>query len=129
MMDDMLTDAELAYMRETQAQARPTPATLSRRVTTRSPSGGQVDTWSEAEPVMVRLDGAADRIPAAIAARYDVAALAKVTMDITTDVRSGDRLTVTPTEVYQVVTDGDPDRWQTAQVVWANRQGYPPRDV
>lgn len=123
----MLTDAELAYMRETQAEARPTPATLERRVVARSPSGGQIDTWADPEPVDVRLDGAADDVPEAVASRYDVASLAKVTLDLVTDVRSGDRLTISPVEVYQIVTDGDPDRWATAQVVWANRTIHPAR--
>lgn len=129
MSDDLLTAEELAYMRETQAEARPTPATLERRVTVRTPTGGQSDTWTAGEAVTVRLDGSPDSIPAAVAARYDVATLTKVVMDLAPDVRSGDRLTVTPTEVYQFVTDGEPDRWATAQVCYANRQTYPTREA
>lgn len=122
-----LTDDELAYMREVQADNRPTAATLTRRAVGRDASGGQVDGWTDPELVDVRLDGAPDKVPAALAARYDTGALVKVVMDLALDVRSGDRLTVSPVEVYQIVTDGDPDRWATAQVVWALRTVYPRR--
>jgi hypothetical protein len=122
-----LDDADLAYMREVQAEHRPTAATLSRQVTTRTPTGGSTSTWDEGTPVDVRLSAPTDEVPAALAERYGVAALVKVVLDLVSDVRSGDRLTVSPTEVYQVVTDGTPDRWATAQVVWAVRQTWPSR--
>lgn len=122
-----LTDEELAYMRSTQAEHRPTEATLARRVTTRSPSGGSVDTWDDEQPVQVRIDAAKDKVPEALAARYPIAGLAKVSMDLALDVRSGDRLTVSPTQVYEVVTDGEVDEWTTAQIVWVNRTVRPAR--
>lgn len=122
-----LTPEELAYMRETQAEHRPTEAELQRRVTTRSPSGGSVDTWAGGEPVAVRIDGAKDRVPEALANKYGVDAMAKASLDLVHDVRSGDRLRVSATEVYQIVSDGTPDAWATAQIVWMLRVVWPTR--
>jgi hypothetical protein len=34
---------------------------------------------------------------------------------------------VSPTEVYEIVTDGELDEWSTAQIVWLNRLARPPR--
>jgi len=122
-----LSAEELAYMRETQAEHRPTEATLSRRESSRSPSGGSVDTWGEEQPLDVRISSSKDKVPEALAAQYGLEGLAKASMDLVHDVRSGDRLTVSPTEVYQVVTDGTPDQWATAQIVWLNRSVRPAR--
>lgn len=125
---DGLSAEELAYMRQTQAEHRPTEATLSRRTSVRTPSGGSTDTWVPDEaPVDVRISHAKDEVPEALAARYGMAGLAKASMDLVLDVRSGDRLTVSPTEVYEIVTDGEVDAWTTAQVVWMNRQTRPAR--
>lgn len=122
-----LSDDELAYMRETQAEHRPTPATFDRRTSVRSRDGGMTDTWVGAEPIQVRLDAAKDHIPSALADQYGLASLTKITLDQARDIRSGDRITVDASEVYQVVTDGDPDRWATAQVVYGVRQTFPAR--
>jgi len=122
-----LTDAELAYMRETQAEHRPTAAELARRVSVRSPTGGQTDTWAEAEPVQVRIAPAGDQVPQALADRYGLEGLAQVTLDLARDVRAGDTLRVSPSEAYQIVTDGEPGAWATAQTVWANRTVRPKR--
>jgi hypothetical protein len=124
---DLLTPEELAYMRETQAEARPTEATLSRRESTRSPSGGTVDAWGEPQPLDVRIDSGKDKVPEPLAAKFGLAGLAKASLDLVHDVRSGDRLTVSPTEVYEVVTDGELDEWSTAQIVWLNRLVRPAR--
>ena len=123
----MLTPEELAYMRETQAEARPTEAALSRRISVRTPSGGTTDTWGEGDPVQVRIDASKDEVPEALASRYGLAGLAQVSMDLVLDVRSGDRLTVSPAESYEVVTDGEVDAWATAQTVWVNRLTRPAR--
>lgn len=125
---DGLTPEELAYMRQTQAEHRPTEATLSRRTSVRTPSGGSTDSWVPDEaPIDVRIDSAPDEIPEALAARYGIAGLAKATLDLVHDVRSGDRLTVSPEQVYEIVTDGEVDTWTTAQVVWMNRLTRPAR--
>jgi hypothetical protein len=125
---DGLTPEELAYMRQTQAEHRPTEATLSRRTSVRTPSGGSTDSWVPDEaPIDVRIDSAPDEIPEALAARYGIAGLAKATLDLVHDVRSGDRLTVSPEQVYEIVTDGEVDAWTTAQVVWMNRLTRPAR--
>lgn len=124
---DLLTPEELAYMRETQAMARPTEAALSRRSSVRSPSGGSTDTWGPDQPLDVRIDSGKDKVPEALAAKYGIAGLAKASLDLVHDVRSGDRLTVSPSEVYEVVTDGELDEWSTAQIVWLNRLTRPAR--
>lgn len=126
-MSEGLSAEELAYMRATQAAYRPTEAALERRVSTRTATGAQTDTWPTSEPVQVRIATAPDKVPAPIAAKYGVSGLAKVTMDRVFDVRDGDRLRVSPTEVYQVVTEGDPSEWSTAQQVWAKRTVFPAR--
>lgn len=121
-----LTDADLAYMREVQAEHRPTPADLTLQVLAGDGSGGRSRTWSVATPVMVRIDGQPDEVPAAVAERLQGGTAYQIVMDMV-DVRSGDRLTVSATEVYELVSDGDPDRWATAQVVWAQRITFPAR--
>jgi hypothetical protein len=126
-MADGLTAEELAFMRETQADHRPTEATLSRRVSERAADGGQVDDWTEGDLVAVRLNTAPDKVPEALASRYGLAGLVHCSMDLVHDVRAGDRLEVTPAEVYEVVTEGEPDAWTTAQIVWLNRITYPSR--
>lgn len=122
----MLSEAELAYMRETQAQDRPVEASLRRRVQGTSASGGRVDTFQAPELVAIRLDGKESNAPASVLAVIGGGKPIKITMDLV-EVRSGDTLEVSATEVYQVVTDGDPDRWATAQVIWAKRIKWPVR--
>lgn len=119
---------ELAYMRETQAEHRPEEAHLLRRTTVRSPSGGQSDTWpGEGQLVAVRIDGAKDHVPDQLAAKHGLDNMAKASLDLVHDVRSGDRLKVTDSEVYQIVSDGTPDDWATAQIVWMVRIVWPAR--
>lgn len=126
-MGDLLTTEDLEYMRATQAEARPTTAGLRRAVVGRTPTGGSTTTWAAAESVTVRLDGSPDEVPQVVADRLEGGTAVQVSMDLALDVRSGDRLEVTPTEVYQFVSDGNPDRWATAQVVWAKRVKFPAR--
>lgn len=121
-----LSDADLAYMREVQAEHRTTPADLARQVLAADGSGGRTRTWGAAVPVMVRIDGQPDEIPAAVAERLQGGTAYLIVMDLA-DVRSGDRLTVSAAEVYELVSDGDTDRWATAQVVWAQRITFPAR--
>lgn len=121
-----LSAEELAYLRETQAEARPTEAQLRRRTQGTTASGGRADTWSDPEPVDIRLDGREQNVPQHVLAVVGGAKPVQVTMDLV-DVRSGDTLEVSVTEVYQVVTEPDPDRWATAQVVWAKRTIFPKR--
>lgn len=127
MADDLLDAEDLAYLRATQAEARPTPAELRRKVTARTPTGGTTTTLGDGIPVDVRIDSAPDQVPAPMAARLGPATPYKVTLDTGVDVRDGDRIDVSPTEQYETVSDGDPDRWATAQTVWARRVTYPPR--
>lgn len=116
---DLLTPEDLAYMRETQADARPTEAELRRRTQGTSASGGRVDTFSESEPIQVRLDGNELNVPPQVAGLVGTSKAVRITMDLV-EVRSGDTITVGQS-VFQVVTDGDPDEWATAQVVWAKQ--------
>lgn len=124
----MLSDEDLAYMRATAADARPTPADLLRRTATRTPTGGTAVGWGDPEPVMVRINGTPDEVPQPLADRFEGGTLVEVTMDLVLDVRAGDRLDVSPTERYEVISDGAPDAWATAQVVFARRTVYPARD-
>lgn len=119
-----LTDEDLAYMRETQAEHRPTAATL--RNVTEGPDGmgGTNPAEGEPEPIMVRVAQAED-IPEAIAAQYG-AGVVTITMDLVV-VTSGDRITVSPLEAYQVVSDGAVGTWTTAQQVLAVRTTWPPQ--
>lgn len=122
----MLTADDLAYMRETQAEHRPTAADLSTRTTVPDGMGGTTASWSDPVPVMVRIDGQPDQVPVNVAERLEGGTAYKVSMDLV-DVRAGDRLTVSATEAYEAVSDGDPDRWATAQVVWFRRTAFPAR--
>jgi hypothetical protein len=123
-----LTAEDLAFMRATQAEFRPTPAVLFRRTSGRTASGGQSDTFpTDGDPIQVRIDGNPDRVPAIIGDRLAGADAVKITLDQARDVRQGDQVRVTPAEVYTLVSEGDPDRWATAQVVWARRTVWPAR--
>lgn len=120
----MLDAEDLAYMRETQADARPTAASLVPR--TESPDGmGGTDTQDGTpRPVMVRV-AQADRVPEPLASRYGVGVVT-ITLDLTV-VTSGDAIRVTPTEAYEVVSDGAIGVWTTAQQVYAVRTVWPPQ--
>lgn len=123
-MTPPLDDADLAYMREVQAEHRPTAATLKARAETPDGMGGTTTTdAADGDPIQVRLDGTA-KVPDHLAQQYDVG-LTKVVMDLV-PVHAGDRIVVGPAEAYRVVSQGDPDRWATAQVVWAVREGAAP---
>lgn len=124
----MLSEDDLAYMRETQEEARPIEAQLRRRVQATSPSGGRSTTFQPDTPVGIRLDGRALNVPAAVLAVVGSGRPVKVTMDLV-EVQAGDELVVSDVEVYQIVTEADPDQWATAQVVWAKRTTFPPRRV
>lgn len=118
-----LTDEDLAYMRETQAEHRPTQATLVRRTETPDGMGGTTYTNGEPTPVAIRVAQAED-VPEVLADRYG-AGIVTITMDLAI-VTSGDRITVSPTEAYEVVSDGAIGEWTTAQVVLAVRTAWPP---
>lgn len=122
----LLEPEDLAYMRETQAEARTVPADLKRRAQGITASGGRTDSWQAAEPVMIRLDGQPSRVPDRIAALVGTDQPVKITMDLV-ECRSGDIVAVSATEEYVLVTDNDSDRWATAQVVWARRTKRPAR--
>lgn len=126
-MADLLTAEDLAYMRSTQADARPTTATLRRKVTGRTATGGTTTTWGAPVQVTVRVDASPDEVPTQMASRMGTATPYKIVTDPGVDVRDGDRLEVSPVEAYELVSDGDPDRWATAQVLWARRTTFPPR--
>lgn len=119
-----LTDDDLAYMRETQAGHRPTQANLIPRTEAPDGMGGTTTTPGAAQPVAVRIARAED-IPEALADRYGASVLT-VTMDLVT-VTSGDAINVSPTEAYEVVSDGAVTAWTTAQVVLAVRTTWPPQ--
>jgi hypothetical protein len=118
-----LTDDDLAYMRETQAEHRPTEATLRGRTEVPDGMGGTTTGNGAEATVGVRLDGNSNEAPDALQALHG-GDLVKVTMDLV-PVFQGDTIELSATEAYEVVTNGDPDRWATAQVVWAVRTAFP----
>lgn len=119
----MLTEDDLAYMRETQAEHRPTAATLQARSEVPDGMGGTT-TGNLGNPVPVQVRVAqADKVPEVLADRYGVGVVS-VTMDLVT-VQSGDTIRVSATEVYEVVSDGAIGAWTTAQQVLAVRTAWP----
>ena len=118
-----LTADDLAYMRETQAEHRPTEATLVPRNETPDGMGGSDVTDGDPQPVAIRVSQA-DEVPDALADRYGLGVVT-VTMDLAT-VTSGDAIRVSPTEAYEVVSDGAIGAWTTAQQVYAVRTVWPP---
>lgn len=121
----MLTEADLAMMRETQALTRPTDAELVRVTQGTTPSGGRGNVEAEPEPIKVRLDGREKEVPAQVTAVVGGGKAVKIVMDLV-EVRSGDIIRVGASE-FLVVTDGDPDEWATAQVVWTRQTKAPGR--
>lgn len=128
-MADLLNAADLAYMRETQAEARPNAGWLQRTALGRGPGGDRV-TVDLGEPVQVaaRIWHEPDDIPQVLADRYEGGTLVKISLDMVLDVRAGDRLT-SGGRSYELVSEGDPDTWSTAQPVWARRLDRPARSV
>lgn len=126
-MADLLGPDDLAYMRATQAEARPTPAVLKRRMVVRLADGGSRDSWGPGEPLNVRIDANPDEVPAEAAGRLRGGDAYAITLDLVLDVRSGDHLDVSPAEGYEIVSDGNPDQWATAQTVYARRYLFPTR--
>lgn len=122
-----LSADDLAYMRATAAESRPTTATYQRRVSTRTASGGTTQTYQAGEPIQVRIDGTPDDVPTVVGDRLQGGTAVKIHLDLLRDVRDGDRIVIDAAEAYEVVTDGDPDRWATAQAVWARRYLFPVR--
>jgi hypothetical protein len=126
---DLLTGADLDYMRATQAEARPTPVWLQRYGTTRLP-GGDVTRVPLGEPIpmLARIWDEPDQQPQALADRYEGGTLSKIALDMVLDVRAGDRITVDGTSRrWDIVSEGEPDAWSTAQPVWARRVDRPER--
>lgn len=119
----MLTDDDLAYMRATQDDARPTQATLTATQEAPDGMGGTQVTNGAPRAVTVRVANT-EKVPEALADRYQ-APILTVTLDLLT-VSAGDRITVGPDEAYEVVSDGALNTWQTAQQVLAVRIAYPP---
>lgn len=117
-----LTDDDLAYMRETQAEHRPTEANLVRRTETPDDMGGYTGAAGAPQPIAIRVAPAED-IPEALAERYG-AGVVTITMDLVT-VTSGDTITVNAAEAYEVVSDGAIGQWTTAQVVLGVRTTWP----
>lgn len=118
----MLTDDDLAYMRETQALHRPVQANLVPRTETPDGMGGTDTADGQAVPIAIRV-AASDEVPQVLADRYGVGVCTIVT-DLVA-ITQGDAITVTATEAYEVVSDGPIGTWQTAQVVYAVRTLWP----
>lgn len=118
-----LTDDDLAYMRETQAEHRPTAATLQGRSEVPDGMGGTTTgNAGEPQPIQIRVSPT-DDIPEVAADRYGLGVLT-VTLDLV-PVQAGDTIRVSSTEAYEVVSDGAIGAWTTAQQVLAVRTAWP----
>lgn len=132
-MAELLTPEDLAYMRETQSEARPTSAVLLRMGTGRTVGGEpRAVVVGVPEPLHVRLWATPDEIPQVLADRYEGGTLVKLALDLLHDVRQGDQLAIpadAPQANYELVSEGEPDEWATAQLVWARRLDRPTRSA
>lgn len=109
-------------MRETQAEHRPTQAVLRPRTEQPDGMGGTTTAEGDPQPIAIRV-AQADEVPQALADRYGVGVVT-ITMDLVTTT-SGDSIQVSPTERYEVVSDGAVGQWATAQSVYAVRTTWP----
>lgn len=115
-----LTDDDVAYMRATQADARPSPGTLRLPTRTSDGRGGTTTTWQDAAtgtPITVRIQDNPD-VPQALADRYQVA-LVKITTDLV-DVPEGAKIDALGNH-YQVVSVSTVQPWTTALVLFAQQ--------
>ena len=116
-MADLLSAEDLAYMRETQAEARPTEGSI--RIATPGGSDGMggttAATLGDPEPIQVRVDDNPD-VPEDMAGRYDVP-LVKIVTDLVT-IPLGSVIQANGA-AYKVVSTYRVDEWTTAQIVWA----------
>lgn len=117
-----LDEGDLAYMRQTQAEHRPTAATLRPRAEVPDGMGGTTTSNGDPQPIQIRV-APADDVPEVAADRYGLGVLT-ITLDLVT-VTQGDLITVSPTEGYEVVSDGAIGEWTTAQQVLAVRTSWP----
>lgn len=126
----LLDDADMAYMRETQAGARPTAANhypFSDKVP--DGMGGHVTGWpalDDGAPVQVRIvrvndNTSSDNTPRDLAARFGATDLLKVVVDLV-EVKAGDLLhDLDRDRWYELVSDAETQEWTTAHIVWAVR--------
>src|SRR6478609_4915150 len=128
-MAELLTPGDLAYMRSTQAEARPTACTLQRVGTARVAGGESTSVYvGEPVPLNARIWDTPDEVPQQLADRYEGGTLVKLALDMVLDVRAGDELSNDATgAAYELVSEGEPDEWATAQLVWARRIDRPTR--
>lgn len=128
-MADLLSWRDLEYMRATQAEARPTGVWLQRYATGRGPGGDRTRVpFGQPVPMAARIWHQPDEVPQVLADRYEGGTLVKIVLDMVLDVRDGDRIT-SGDRSYELVSEGDPDVWSTAQPVWARRLDRPARVV
>lgn len=125
-----LSAADLAYMRDTQAEATPSAAVLFARTSGPDGQGGTIDGYpTVGTPVAggVRLARPASNtssgaVPADLADRYQESDLTKVHMALTPALKVGDRLQVEGhPRPFQVVSTDLLEAWTTNQTVWAVR--------
>ena len=125
MNDFLLDDEDLAYVRAEQALVRPSACTLQRQASeVPDGRGGTRTTKAAPEPIqarITRLNSARwrDAVPQDIADVYASSNIAKIHLDLVSQVKHGDTLTEDATaRRYLVVSDGRVDEWTTAQIVW-----------
>lgn len=124
----LLDDGDVAYMRETQADVRPTAADFypwSDRVP--DGLGGHITGFpdlDDGQPVQVRIvrvndNTSSDDLPSDLAGKYGASDLRKVAMDLVT-VKAGDLLhDLDRDRWYELVSGVETQEWTTAHITWA----------
>ena len=111
----MLTDAELAAMRDAQEAVLPDEAAVYRRVRTTDSHGGQIETWPEVTHTYgCRLSyrGIPSAYISMAAARNQVPLM--VTFSQGADVLAGDRLSINGGAAVSVIGIASGGEWETA---------------
>lgn len=131
----LLDDADLAYLRETQTEVRPTEAELFVPATrTKDALGGQITTVvADGQPLQVRITTVNTRsaghesVLSALADRYGITDLRKVRSDLVS-IPVGSLLHDTELgRWYQVVAAPEAQEWTTAALVYVvNTDQRPP---
>lgn len=128
--DQLLDDADLAYMREEQTHTRPTACELRPRTGQVSDGrGGTTADMGDPEPIQARITRLVGRnyrqdVPQALADRYGISVLVRLHLDLAPVAKPGAVLTEVSTgKAYEVVSDGSVrDEWATVQIVWGVAQ-------
>lgn len=117
----MLTDAEIAAMQATQADALPQTVTVQRRSLSNDGAGGTTETWTGGSALACRI-ASPDARTLELAARLGEVVDAVITFPASANVQAGDKvITSGSTATYRIngVTGGH--SWETARQTRARK--------